>query len=211
MKQVLHLTGTESPSASWLLLLAQLPSSPSSARVALWRRLRAVGAARMVNSAWVLPHAAPHMEFFEQVLETVRRQGGDGFVLIVSSASPDVSEAITRRIRADRSREYEEFAERCTAFLDEVAKETRAGKFVFAELEEAEQDLEKLTRWLGKIKARDFSPDEHSPQAEEMLRRCRDALSGFSHGVYAAEGIEKNHGTGQESQEGTGHESTASG
>jgi hypothetical protein len=177
----------ESPSSGWLLLLVQLPSSPSSARVALWRRLRAIGATGMVNSAWVLPHAAPHAEFFEQVLETVRKQGGDGFVLTVSSVSPDVNEVITSRFRADRDREYDEFAERCTAFLDEIGKETRAGKFIFAELEESEQDLEKLARWLAKIQTRDFFPDERSPQAEEMLRRCRDAFSGFSHEVYAAE------------------------
>jgi hypothetical protein len=198
----------ESPSSGWLLLLAQLPSSPSSARVALWRRLRAIGATGMVTSAWVLPHAAPHMEFFEQALEAARRQGGDGFVLTVSSASPDVNEVIMHRFRADRSREYDEFAERCTAFLGEIAKETQAGKFIFAELEEAEQDLEKLTRWLAKIQARDFFPDERSPQAEEMLRRCRDALSEFSQGVYVAEGMQKHPDADQED---TGHEPTSSG
>ena len=198
----------EKPSSGWLLLLAQLPSSPSSARVALWRRLRAIGATGMVNSAWVLPYAAPHAEFFEQVLETVRRQGGDGFVLIVSPTSPEVNEVITHRFRADRSREYDEFAERCTAFLEEIDKETRAGKFIFAELEEGEQDLEKLTRWLAKIQARDFFPDERWPQAEEMLRHCSGALSGFSQEVYAAEGVQEPADTGQE---GTGYESTPPG
>ena len=54
--------------SGWLLLLAQLPSSPSSARVALWRRLRAVGAAGVLNGAWVLPHTAVHAEFFDTVL-----------------------------------------------------------------------------------------------------------------------------------------------
>lgn len=182
---------TGSPSAGWLLLLAQLPSSPSSARVALWRRLRTVGATGMVSSAWALPLTPPHAEFFQQALETVRSQGGDGFVLTVSPTSPEVSAVIAGRFRADRGREYGEFTERCAAFLDEIAKESRAGKFIFAELEEAEQDLEKLTRWLSKIKARDFFPDERSPEAEEILRRCRDALSGFSGDVYAAEGLEE--------------------
>jgi hypothetical protein len=42
----------DSSSPGWLLFLAQLPSRPSSARVALWRRLRAAGATTMVNSAW---------------------------------------------------------------------------------------------------------------------------------------------------------------
>jgi hypothetical protein len=182
---------TESPSSDWLLLLAQLPSSPSSARVALWRGLRTVGATGMVNSAWVLPNVTSHAKFFEKLLETVSKQGGTGFVLTVSSTSPDVNEEITRRFRADRSREYDEFAERCTAFLDEISKETRAGKFIFAELEEAEHDLEKLTRWLAKIQKRDFFPDERSPQAEEMLRRCRSALSDFAQRVFATEGVQQ--------------------
>jgi hypothetical protein len=179
----------DNPSPAWLQLLAQLPSSPSSARVALWRRLRAIGATGMVNSAWVLPHDAAHAEFFQKLLETVHKQGGTGFVLAVTPTSPEVDEVITQRFRADRSREYDEFAERCTAFLEEVGKETRAGKFIFAELEEGEQELEKLTRWLKKIQARDFFPDERWPQAEEMLRRCRDALSELSREVYAAEGM----------------------
>jgi hypothetical protein len=198
------LTDTENSPRRWLLLLAQMPSSPSSARVALWRRLRAIGATGMVNSSWVLPHSAAHAEFFEQLLETIRKPGGDGFVLTVSSASPDVNEVITRRFRADRGREYDEFAEQCAAFLKEIGKETRAGKFTFAELEEREQDLEKLDRWLAKIQARDFFPDERSAQADEMLGRCRGTLTGFSQGVYAAESAQGIVETGQED---TGHES----
>jgi hypothetical protein len=191
-------TDAESPPSSWLLLLAQLPSSPSSARVAMWRRLRAIGATGLVNSAWVLPNAAPHAEFFWQLLETVRGQGGDGFVLTVSPATPDVNETIAGRFRADRGREYGEFAEQCSAFRDEISKETSAGKFIFAELEEREHDLEKLTRWLAKIQARDFFPDGGSAQAEEMLRGCRHALREFSREVFDAESAQEPAGNGQE-------------
>lgn len=196
----------ESASPGWLLFLAQLPSSPSSARVALWRRLRAIGATGMVSSAWVLPYASRHVEFFEQLLGKVRKQGGDGFVLTVSSAPSDVNEEIVRRFRVDRGREYDEFAEQCSAFRDEISKETRAGKFIFAELEEREHDLEKLTRWLAKIQARDFFPDERSSQAKEMLQGCRGELTGFYHAVYAAENAQEPAGT---DEEGTGYESTS--
>ena len=179
---------TGSPSSGWLLLLAQLPSSPSSARVALWRRLRAVGATGMVSSAWALPLTPPHAEFFQQALDTARSQGGDGFVLTVSVSSPETEETIMQRFRADRGREYDELAERSAAFLAEIDKETKAAKFTFAELEESEQDLEKLARWLTKIQARDFFPDESGPQSTEMLERCRGVLEGFAWAVYAAEG-----------------------
>jgi hypothetical protein len=174
----------------WLLFLAQLPSSPSSARVALWRRLHAIGAAGILNGSWVLPHTAAHVQFFEQLQETVRKQGGRAFVLTVPELSPDTATMIVKQFRADRGREYDEFAERGDAFLAEISKETRAGKFTFAELEEGEQDLEKLVRWLTKIHARDFIPDERWPQSDEMLERCRRALESFCRVVYAAEEVE---------------------
>jgi hypothetical protein len=178
-------------SSGWLLLLAQLPSTPSSARVALWRRLRAIGATAAVNGAWVLPDTAPHAKFFEELRRRILGQGGTAFVLVVPVCPPDVHQAIVGRYRADRGREYDEFAERCAAHLAEISKEAGAGKYTFAEMEESEQDLEKLARWLPKIKARDFFPDERAHQAEELLARCRDALEGFSQAVYAAEGVQE--------------------
>jgi len=183
--------GADSSSSCWLLLLAQLPSKPSSARVALWRRLRAIGATTMVNSAWVLPDTAPHAEFFEQLLESVLRQGGTGFVLNIPGSSPEVNETIVQRFRADRAREYDEFSERCVALLDEIGKESSAGKYTFAEMEEGEQDLEKLARWLIKIQARDFFPDKRRQQSAVLMARCRRALDGFSQAVYQAEGVQE--------------------
>ena len=154
------------------------------------RRLRATGAAGLVGGAWVLPRTATHARFFEQLAETVRAQGGKVFVLAVPEASPGTDAMIVTRFRADRDREYDEFTERCDAFLTEIAKETGAGKFTFAELEENEQDLEKLTGWLAKIEVRDFFPGERRPQARDLLQRCHRALEGFSAGVYEAEGVQ---------------------
>lgn len=181
----------DSSSPGWLLFLAQLPSRPSSARVALWRRLRAAGATTMVNGAWVLPETDSHATFFEQLREVILGQGGTAFILNIPDSAPEVDEAIVQRFQGDRAREYDEFTERCTAFLDEISKETRAGKYTFAEMEEGEQDLEKLARWLAKIRERDFFPDEHRQQSATMLARCRSVLDGFSQAVYIAEGVQE--------------------
>jgi hypothetical protein len=151
----------ENLSSGWLLSLAQLPSAPSSARVALWRRLRAIGAAGMLNGAWALPHTPAHARVFTQLQQTVRAQCGKVFVLTVPESSPDTDAMIVERYRADRGREYDELTERYDAFLTEISKETRAGKFTFAELEENEQELKS---WLAKILARDFSPMNGSPR-----------------------------------------------
>jgi hypothetical protein len=190
MKQVLHLH-PGGPSAGWLLLLAQLPRTPSSARVALWRRLRAVGATTVVNGAWMLPDTAEHAEFLGKLQEGIREQGGTGFLLNVKPSPPDMNEAIIQRFRIDRSREYDEFTERCAALLAEIDKEEKAGKHTFAEMEESEQDLEKLARWLAKIQARDFFPDDRWTQSADLLARCRSTLESFSQAVYAAEGVQE--------------------
>ncbi len=176
-------------SSSWLLLLTQLPRSPSSHRVALWRRLRAAGATTMVTSVWVLPETAPHAELLEQLRDGLLQQGGIGFVLSIPASAPDVNEAIMSRFRSDRGREYDEFAERCSALLEEIGREGKAGKYTFAEMEESEQDLEKLVRWLAKIAARDFFPDERGQEAAAMLARCQTAVAAFSQAVYAAENV----------------------
>jgi hypothetical protein len=177
--------------SSWLVLLAQLPSKPSSARVALWRSMRAAGATAVVNGAWMLPNTAAHDSFFEQSREGVIRRGGTGFVLRVSGASLESNESIMRLFQADRSREYDEFVERCAAFLDEINRESTAEKYTFAEMEESEQELKKLARWLAKIQARDFFPNGRRDQSVARLAQCRRALRGFSQAVYKVEGVQE--------------------
>jgi hypothetical protein len=103
--------------SGWVLLLAQLPASPSGPRVALWRRARAAGAAGLVNGVWVLPGTAAHVALFGQLAETVRGQGGSAFVLAVPAPGAGVDAEITGRFRADRAREYAEFAERSAGLL----------------------------------------------------------------------------------------------
>lgn len=49
----------------WLILMHQLPPQPDYFRVKIWRRLRAVGAAQLKNSVYVLPNTAEAREDFE--------------------------------------------------------------------------------------------------------------------------------------------------
>jgi hypothetical protein len=174
----------------WLVLLTQLPASPSSARVALWRRLRAHGATNLLNGTWVLPRTAAHTSFFSHLAETVQARGGQAFVLPVADAAPSTDAEIAARFRADREREYHELAERCDAFLAELHKETAAAKFTFAELEENEQDLDKLTGWLARIRSRDFLAVRPDPEPQNRLDDCRRALESFAQSVYQAERVD---------------------
>jgi hypothetical protein len=188
MQHLLH-QGDVIDQQQFLLFLAQLPAAPSSARVALWRRLRGAGATSVLNGAWLLPRNDVHAAFFSQLTETVRGQEGNAVVFVIQEPSPTETEGFVARFRADRGREYDELGERSREFLAEIEKEKRRRKFTFAELEEIEDDFEKLTVWLGKIRARDFFPSEQSQKATATLEGCGAALRAFAEAVYTHEGI----------------------
>jgi len=175
----------------WLLFMAQLPAEPSSARVAMWRRLKSAGATTLLTGTWVLPAGQGNAAMLGQLAETVRGQGGLAALFSGHQIDGVTSEEIVRRFRADRSREYDEFATRAGGLLAEIEKETRAQKFSFAELEEIEDDFEKLTAWLGKIDARDFFPNERHADATATLATCREATRAFAETTYDREGAGK--------------------
>lgn len=189
MSQGVASEGIISRTDTWLLLLAQLPASPSSARVALWRRLRTAGAASVLHGAWVLPESRAHQKFFVQLAATVRESGGNATVLTARSLGAEERKSILAQFRADRAAEYDEFNQRARGFLAEMERESRASKFTFAELEEGEDDLNKLAAWLEKIRARDFFPDDHAKKAGRTLAKCQGALRGFADEVYRKEGL----------------------
>lgn len=177
----------------WLLFLGHLPATTSSARVALWRRLRAAGAASLEHGTWVLPENEEHAALFADLAETVRQQ--DGNVSIFTGNVVGDDDDVIARFRTDRAREYDEFTTRSDALLAEIDKETAAGKFMFAELEEIEDDFEKQRAWLAKIEARDFFKDARSREAKGKLAECSEALQMFSRSVYEAEGAASESGT----------------
>ncbi|OJV00338.1 MAG: hypothetical protein BGO16_15150 [Nitrobacter sp. 62-23] len=157
--------------------------------MALWRRLRAAGAASVLNGAWILTVTDEHKLLYAQLVEMVRAQGGSATVFSTTATSEEEEQAIIARFQADRAREYDEFAERSGEFLAEIEKETRRRKFTFAELEEIEDDLDKLSAWLAKIKARDFFPNARMQVANETLETSGAALRTFAGAVYTQEGV----------------------
>jgi DNA-binding transcriptional regulator PaaX len=175
--------------ATWLMFLPQTPATPSSLRVLVWRRLQQAGAVNLQGGAWVLPSASTHEQTLQQLLTEIEQQGGSGWLLEARVPSEGMHERLIERFQQERAKDYQEFGERCQEFLQELEKETQARKFSFAELEENEQDLLKLTRWLRKIQRRDFFEGTASQKARETLARCRSALHTFTAIVYEQEGL----------------------
>lgn len=172
---------------AWLLLLTQLPASASTARVALWRRLRAVGATSVEHGAWMLPVSESHRNLFTELAGTIRGHSGSAAIFEADAVGGDG--AMIARFSEDRVREYAEFATRSQDLLKEISKEVAAEKFTFAELEEIEDDLKKLETWLEKIAARDFFAGDGLSRARQILQTCVNAVETFAASVYEANGL----------------------
>jgi hypothetical protein len=175
---------------TWLVFIPQLPSSPSSLRVLVWRRMRAAGAAALQQGVWVLPQTPEHEQFLRDVLLEAQQQGGSGILLVATPLDADRASEVVERFRADRDEEYQEFGVKCRDFLAEIAKETAARNLSFAALEENEHDLQKLHTWLGRIRARDFFDALQARTAAEALAACEHALRDFAEAIYTREGLQ---------------------
>ncbi len=173
----------------WLLFTSQLPASPSSLRVMVWRRMKAAGALSLQNGAWVLPRTKEHERVLQELLDDLKEQGADGQSFKATALSEKVEKDILKRFQEERDQEYDELIERCQGMLAELDKETKRKKFSFAELEENESDLQKLEGWLGRIKARDLVGGARAAEAAHALEACRKALRTFAERVYAREQV----------------------
>lgn len=95
-------------------------------------------------------------------------------------------EKVIARFKADRDEEYKEFLGKCTDFEAEIAHETEAQHFTYAELEENDVDLKKLQTWLEKISKLDFYGATLAVQASERLNGCEALLDTYAQRVYEA-------------------------
>jgi hypothetical protein len=118
-------------------------------------------------------------------LAQVERQGGTGLLFQAQALGHD----LVARFHNERDLEYAEVCERCQALRDELTRESRLGKEIYAELEENEQELAKLDRWLAQIQARDFFGAPGAERATQAVEACRTDLAAFAAAVYRREGV----------------------
>lgn len=171
----------------WLLFCPQLPATPSSPRVTVWRKLRAAGAVGIDNGLWVLPDSPASAQILQEIRQYIENQNGSSKSFLASALDADTETEILERFQWDRSEEYAEINEQCVDFLAEIEKEIARKNFSFAEYEENEQDWLKLEAWLEKVQQRDFLGGPQAADALAALETCRLALQRFEDEVFQHE------------------------
>ncbi|MGH7390058.1 MAG: chromate resistance protein ChrB domain-containing protein [Candidatus Rokuibacteriota bacterium] len=113
-------------SAPLLLLLVELPPTPSSLRVRVWRRLRSLGAVALKRSAYLLPDTPERYEDFQWLAQEIQREGGDATLVRVQqieNASPDDVRGL---FHEPRDQDYRQLAARYRKVLQSLERKSAA-------------------------------------------------------------------------------------
>jgi hypothetical protein len=170
----------------WLLLAYKVPAEPASKRVALWRRLKSMGAVYLQNGVCLLPRTDDHTRRLKMLENDVVEMGGEGVILEAVALDRSQEDKVVARFKADRDDAYREFIDKCDDFETEIANESTAQHFTYNELEENDVELKKLQGWLEKIKKLDFYGGELADQAALRLKACEALLDDYARRVFDA-------------------------
>jgi hypothetical protein len=170
----------------WLLVTVATGSS-STLRVHVWRKLRSLGALYLQNSVALLPESAETTRAVTKLVQRVRRAGGIARVIPMTITDREEEATVVGQFCAERSDEYQEIVSRVPAFLKEIAYERRRGRATYAEVEESEADLERLQKWLTRVRARDYFDAPGRSDAEKAVEKCAAELAAFEIEALAAE------------------------
>jgi hypothetical protein len=127
---------------SWVVLLHRVPREPSTPRIAIWRRLRALGVAQLGDGVVALPEDARTREHLEWVADRVLEAGGTALLLRAQAFTRRDEQTIARGMAAARGEEYEH-----------VRREADE-----ADLDDGVRRLRRLRKELRGIQRRDYFP-----------------------------------------------------
>ena len=169
---------------SWLLVTASAGAA-DSLRVAVWRKLRSLGALYLQQSVCVLP-ARPEVEReIRRLVDRVRANGGTARMLRISFDDRAEEARLVAELQAARDDEYGEVLDRVPAFLSELRSERERDRATYEEVEESEADLDRFRAWLAKIDRRDYFGAPRRGQAHAAVERCAEALEAFESEAFA--------------------------
>jgi hypothetical protein len=139
--------------AGWLLLIHQIPPTPSYFRVKIWRRLQKLGAVGIKNSVYALPSNEQAQEDLNWVLREIVEGGGDASLVEARLVEGLNDEQVEEMFRAARDSDYQAIA----ADARELAKRApRKGRIADDKPGELQAALARLQKRVSEVAAIDF-------------------------------------------------------
>src|ERR1700741_250917 len=104
----------------WLLMTYKVPPEPAAKRIALWRKLKGMGAVYLQNGVCMLPKTDDHIRRLKILENDISEMGGEAVLLETVASGKNQEEKVVARFTADRDEEYREFLGRCAEFEKEI-------------------------------------------------------------------------------------------
>ena len=144
------------PVDEWVLLAYRLPREPSTPRIALWRALRRLGAAQLVDGLVALPADSRTREQMEWLADSVLEAGGEATVWLGRPGSAAQERAIAERMRTEVGGQYRKLTE-------------DAAEAVGLSVGARKRTLGRLRRELRRVRRRDyFNAAEREPASAAL-------------------------------------------
>lgn len=141
---------------SWVLLAYRLPREPSTPRSALWRKLRRLGAAQVLDGLAALPLDARNREQLEWLADEVLEAGGEATIWVGELGSAAQERELAAAMTEAVAGEYRALIEEASATRDQAPGRRR-------------RTLARLRRELRRIRARDYFPPPERELAQQAL------------------------------------------
>jgi len=167
----------------WLFFSYSLPAEPSKARVYIWRQVKKLGAVNY-QSSWVLPYSQDHIAELKKLVADITEYKGESLLIEGKTLDKNQEELISKVFRESRDEEYRELIDKCEDYFKELAYEIERKNFIFAEVEENDEELEKLKQWLKKIEKRVVEGVTLRKTALEKIKECEKRFDEFAKIVY---------------------------
>lgn len=172
---------------NWLAISYKLQNEPSKNRVYIWRKLKELGASYFQNGVALMPNTEAFMSDLQKLKSTIIEMGGEASLAYLSFVSPEDEQKILDEFNRIRNEEYGEIVEQCERLIYELDRETEKAKFTFAEIEENEEDLLKIHKWMEKIVKRDYFNTSLKADAKKMIEKAAQRLQKYIDEVYERE------------------------
>lgn len=140
----------------WVLLAYRLPREPSTPRITVWRKLRRLGVAQLVDGLVALPADARTKEQLEWIADEVLDAGGEATVWVGRPSSSRDERRLAGRMAADVATEYRAV----------IADAARVSESDIVD----RRTLARLQRELQRIGRRDFFPPSERDEAHAAVR-----------------------------------------
>jgi len=151
----------------WLILIYQLPREPSRHRVAVWRKLRTLGALYLQDGAVALPEDAVTREQLEWLQLRVREAGGAATLWEAKPATLSEEKALVEAFRSSREEAYANIISEAERIRRKA--EMGGGKALSEELRKLELELRAERR-------RDYFRSPLRKEAASALKAAREAV-----------------------------------